>query len=271
MRFDSDALGNRMKQYEGIEANRTLIPRLPIMVRLDGKAFHTFTKGLKRPYDERFSNLMIETTKFLVDKTNARIGYVQSDEISLVMHLEDIESEPMFGGRICKLTSVLASMCSVFFNSKLKEFVPEKANLLAYFDCRVWNVPDLTEAANVLVWRELDATKNAISMAAQSMFSHKQLQGKNGKEMQEMMHTKGINFNDYPSFFKRGTYLRKITREVLFCMAAEISKLPAKHKARLNPGLTVQRSMVEKLDLGPILKYSNRVDVLFYGKGTILI
>ena len=216
MRFDSDDLGNRMKLYEGIEANRILIPQLPVVVRLDGKAFHSFTKGLKRPYDERFSNLMIETTEHLVDKTNARIGYCQSDEISLVLYLDDFNSEPIFGGRICKLTSIISSMCTAWFNSRIRAYIPEKENLLAYFDCRVWNVPNLTEAANVLVWRELDATKNAISMAAQSMFSHKQLQNKNGSQMQEMMHEKGVNFNNYPAFFKRGTYVRRVTKKIPF-------------------------------------------------------
>ena len=262
MRFDSDDLGNRMKLYEGIEANRVLIPQLPTMVRLDGKAFHTFTKGLKRPYDERFANLMSETTKFLVDKTNARIGYCQSDEISLVLYLNDINSEPIFGGRICKLTSVISSMCTAFFNSRLKEYISEKSDALAYFDCRVWNVPSLTEAANTLVWRELDATKNAISMAAQSVFSHKQLQGKSGAEMQEMLHQKGINFNDYPAFFKRGTYVRRITKKVPFSKE-ELKKLPTKHKAHTTPGLMVERSVVERIKLEPILKIQNRVEVLF--------
>lgn len=262
MRFDSDDLGNRMKLYEGIEANRILIPQLPVVIRLDGKAFHSFTKGLKRPYDERFSNLMIETTKFLVNKTNARVGYCQSDEISLVFCPDNFNSEPIFGGRICKLTSIVSSMCTAFFNSKLEDFIPEKKGILACFDCRVWNVPSLIEAANVLVWRELDATKNAISMAAQSVFSHKQLQNKNSSQMQEMMYTKGVNFNNYPTFFKRGTYVRRVTKKIPFS-TEELKKLPAKHKARVISGLMVERSVVEQIELEPILKIKNRVEFLF--------
>lgn len=259
-----DTLGDRMKGYEMAEAGRMLIPQLPIMLRLDGKAFHTFTKGLQRPYDTRLSNLMADTTNYLVGQTNALIGYTQSDEISLVLYTEKPESQVYFDGRIQKLTSVVTSMATMYFNKHLASAIPEKADKVALFDCRVWNVPTLEEAANCILWRELDATKNSISMAAQSVFSHKELQGKHSGEMQEMLFQNGINWNDYPSFFKRGTYIRRVTKRVKFS-AAESDKLPTKHEARRNPNLMVERSMVEKTIFPPLIKVGNRCDVLFKG------
>ena len=260
-----DSLGNRMKEYEMAEAGRMLMPRLPVMIRCDGKAFHTFCRGLKRPYDERLSSLMAATTKFLVEQTNALIGYTQSDEISLVLHTDEPNAQLYFDGRIQKLTSVIASMATMYFNKHLATSLPERADNVALFDCRVWNVPTLEEAANCILWRELDATKNSISMAAQAYFSHKELQGKHGADMQEMLFKKKkINWNNYPPFFKRGVYVRRVTKSIAFS-AVEIDKLPAKHAARKNPNLMVERSVVEQVVFPPLMQVVNRVDVLFKG------
>lgn len=263
--MENDDLGNRMKSYEMAEAGRMLMPTLPVMIRLDGKAFHTFTKGLTRPFDKRLTDLMVATTTFLVEETNAVVGYTQSDEITLILFSEDHKTQLFFDGRIQKLTSVIASMCTAYFNRNLPAALPEKADKFAHFDCRVWNVPSKVEAVNALVWRELDATKNAISMAAQHYFSHKELQCKHGGEMQEMLFSnKGVNFNDYPSFFKRGSYVRRVKKATKFSVD-EISKLPPKHEAHTNPNLTVERSVVERIELPPITKIVNRVDVIFSG------
>jgi tRNA(His) 5'-end guanylyltransferase len=268
--MESDQLGTRMKEYEMAEAGRMLMPTLPVMIRLDGKAFHTFTRGLQRPFDKRLTDLMVDTTTFLVEETNAIVGYTQSDEISLILFTEDPKSQLFFDGRIQKLTSVIASMCTAYFNRNLPAALPEKADKFAHFDCRVWNVPSKVEAVNALVWRELDATKNAISMAAQHYFSHKELQGKHGGEMQEMLFTqKGVNFNNYPSFFKRGSYVRRVKKATKFSVD-EISKLPEKHAARTNPDLVVERSIVERIELPPITKIVNRVDVIFSGAEPML-
>ena len=264
--MDTDALGDRMKGYEMAEAGRMCMPGLPIMLRLDGKAFHTFTKGLKRPYDERLTNLMIDTTKYLVEKTNAVVGYTQSDEISLCLYTADPNTELFYNGRTQKLCSVVTSMATRYFNKNLPKALPEKVDADADFDCRVWNVPTLMEAANVFVWRELDATKNAISMAAQHYFSHKELQNKHGGEMQEMLFSvHGINFDTYPSFFKRGSYIRRVKKMTKFSVE-EINDLPAKHAARSNPDLVIERSVVERVELPKMSKVINKVDVLFHGK-----
>lgn len=177
---------DRMKVYEEKESYK-LLPMLPACSRLDGRCFHNFTKGLGRPYDKSFSNLMIEVTKYLVDETDAKVGYTQSDEISLIWYSSNYKSQIFFDGRVQRMASILAAMTSVKFVSLLPEFLPAKVGSLPVFDCRIWNVPTLVEATNYLIWREFDATRNSISMAAHEYFSHKQLFGKSCDEMQEML------------------------------------------------------------------------------------
>ena len=265
MKYKNDNLGNRMKDYENQTCGIKLIPRIPVIARLDGKGFSKFTKGLKRPYDERLSKLMVETTKYLVKETNANCGYTQSDEITLMWYTDKIEASIYFDGRLFKMLTDLSAMASVFFNRKLGEYLPEKFDKMPRFDARVYNVPTLDEAVNSFLWREQDATKNSISMAAQHYYSHSELMGKNGSDKQEMLFQKGINFNTYPSHFKRGVYIqRKIFSGKL--SIEELELLPPKHNARKNPDLMVDRKIVVELDLPPILQVPNRVDVLIYGK-----
>ena len=126
MKTNKDAFGNRMKDYEAQTCGIKMMPRIPVIARLDGKGFSKFTKGLKRPYDERLSNLMIETTKYLVKETNANCGYTQSDEITLVWYTDKIDSSIYFDGRLFKMFSDLSAMASVFFNRELGKYLPEK-------------------------------------------------------------------------------------------------------------------------------------------------
>lgn len=261
---DKDVFGDRMKNYEMAEAGRRCMPLLPVIARLDGKGFSKFTKGLNRPFDERMSQLMVEVVKYLVQDTDAVCGYTQSDEITLAWYSDKPESQIFFDGRIQKMVSVLAARCSVKFNALLPKFIPEKVGKEPIFDCRVWTVPNLDEGANCFLWREFDATKNSISMSASEYYSHKSLMGKNGAEKQEMLFQKGINWNDYPAFFRRGTYLqrRKVNRKFTF---EEIEKLPERHVARIDPNLTVSRTEIRVLDMPPLNKVSNRVEVIFFG------
>lgn len=264
MKKTTDALGDRMKAYENQTSGINLIPRIPVIARLDGKGFSKFTKGLKRPYDERLSNLMVETTKYLVKETNANCGYTQSDEITLVWYTDKIDSSTYFNGRLFKMLTDLSAMASVFFNRKLAEYLPEKADKMPRFDARVYNVPTLDEAVNSFLWRELDATKNSISMAAQAYYSHGQLMNKTGNEKQEMLFQKGINWNDYPSFFKRGTYIQR--RRVLIPFSKEeIDKLPAKHNARKNPDILVERWTIDRIEMPPLNRVDNSIDVIIWG------
>ena len=264
MKYKNDNIGNRIKMYENQTCGIKLIPRIPFIARLDGKGFSKFTKGLKRPYDERLSKLMIETTKYLVKETNANCGYTQSDEITLVWYTDKIDSSIYFDGRLFKMISDMASMASVFFNKNLAEYLPEKKDKMPRFDCRVFNAPTTDEATNAFLWREQDATKNSISMAAQSVYSHNQLMNKTGSEKQEMLFQKGINWNDYPDFFKRGTYIQR-KRVLTKFSAEEIEKLPSKHQARLYPNLEIERWIIDEIKLPPLFRIKNRVDVIIFG------
>lgn len=205
----SDEFGDKLKALESVTTNFKIDQNLPVIVRLDGCAFHTFTKGLNRPFDINLSNLMVETTEYLCSVSNAKIGYTQSDEITLVLMTDSPESKMLFDGKLFKLTSVLASKCSAFFNKKLSRFLPSKDREIPAFDCRVFNVPDKKTVIDVLKWRMSDATRNSISMAAQANFSHKSLQGKSSRDMLEMLKEKGVEWSEYPEFFKYGTFIVK--------------------------------------------------------------
>lgn len=266
----SDDFGDRMKFYEMMEARRVLLPTLPILVRIDGRCFSSFTAGLPRPYYENLSFLMQETTKYLVSNVGARVGYTQSDEISLLLYQEEFADEIFFGGRVQKLVSVIASMATNFFvRNGPDRLASEKERLQnrwdkVMFDCRVWSLPSQEEAVNAILWREKDATKNSISMAARAYYSHAALEGKKASEMQEMLHLVGVNWNNYPDFFKRGTYIQRRCRERKFTIA-EIEKLPPMHEARRDPNLVVRRTNIVNIAMPPLSKVVNRVEVLFNG------
>ena len=268
----SDDLGDRMKFYEGQETGRKFLPLLPVYARIDGRSFSNLTRNMRRPYDERMTNAMIETTKVLVDQTHARIGYVQSDEISLVWLAETYDSSIFFDGKIQKMCSTLASMAAVEFmwavlNSPDDDF-RQYAAKRPHFDARVFQLPNKMEAANAFLWRNLDATKNAVSQAARSFCSHKELDGKSGPEMQEMMFQKGQNFNDYPAFFKRGTWVRRVLVERAFT-PEELANIPEKH--RPTPDTLVKRSVMKAFDLPKFNSVLNRVAVIFDGADPVEI
>ena len=257
--------GDRMKMYENQTCGIRLIPKLPVIARLDGKGFSKFTKGLKRPYDVRLSKLMIETTKYLVKETNANCGYTQSDEITLMWYTNRIDSQIYFDGRLFKMLSDLSAMSSVFFNRELTKYLPEKSDKMPRFDARVYVVPTLEEAVNSFLWREQDATKNSITMAASAYYSHNELMNKNGSEKQEMLFQKGVNWNDYPTFFKRGTYVQR-KRILTPFTAEEIERLPAKHNARKDPNIVIERWVVDSIELPKLSSIENSVDVIVFGE-----
>jgi tRNA(His) guanylyltransferase len=255
-------LGDRMKLLEQVEAGRRFMPLLPVNCRMDGKGFHKWTSDLERPYDERLTKLMVETSRRLAEETDAKIAYCQSDEISLILYSDNYNSQIFFDGKIQKIVSVLASLTTGIFNSLVPQFFSEKRPV-AFFDARAWNTPNKTESVNNLIFREQDASRNSVSMAAQKYFSHKMLQGKTCFEMQEMLfHEKGINWNDYPAYFRRGTYIqrRKVTRTFT---EEELLKIPEKYR----PGKdeTRERTDVMILDLPPLAKIVNREEVVFDG------
>lgn len=263
--MDKTDLGNRMKSYEAQVTGQRLISRLPMLVRLDGKKFSRFTKGMKKPYDKKMSQLMLKVTTALVEKFDALMGYTQSDEITLTWYFDNPKAEHIFGGRVFKINSVLAATCTMYFNKFLPEFFPEKVNLNPVFDCRCWNAPTLEEGVAAFIWRENDATKNSILCAGQSVYSHRQLQGRNTAVIQDMLIEKGINWNEYPAFFKRGTYVQRRSVGKIFT-EEELENLPQKHEARKNPGKVFTRTFVTKVNLPPMSKIKNRVDVIYHRK-----
>lgn len=265
--MNRDDLGDRCKQSESTETDRRAMLGLPLLARLDGRAFRTFTRGLQRPYDPGMSRAMIATTRYLVEKMTALVGCTQSDEITLAWYwptrgVDYPDTEYIFGGRFQKIVSVLAGMASAKFCQLLPSLLPGKTHQTPHFDCRVWQVPTLADAADVFVWREDDATKNSITMAAAAHYSDRQLHGKGSSDKQEMLWQKGINWNDFPAFFKRGSYLQRRTFERTLT-DEERERIPEKHRPPV--GELVTRSHVVELDLPPVRQIANLTAVLFEG------
>lgn len=252
----NDPFGDRVKELESASAKVLLDENQPMCVRLDGKAFHTFTRGLARPFDSRLSKAMVDTMNYLVEKTDARLGYTQSDEITLVYFKTAPHQQTYFGSRVQKLTSVLASMATAKFNHEMSKNIPEKADVFAFFDCRVWNVPTLQDVADVMIWRQDDAIKNSISMAAHAEFGDKKIFGKNSKEKIDMLKDVGIDWSAYPDFFKSGTYSMKKHKHVV---------MPEELKAKKgNEGKdTFLRSYIDNFYLERLRHKENPVSILF--------
>lgn len=254
-----DDLGDRMKAYETVETARVFDPSLPIVVRLDGRSFSTFTRGLQKPFDPSMSEIMHDVTAFLIEKTHAKVGYTQSDEISLVYLKEREESEVLFGARCFKICSVLAGMASTKFALAAVERWPDRVlKLMPSFDCRAFNVPTLVEAVNCLVWREMDASRNAIQMVAQSQFSPKQLHGQSCDQLEEMLKEKNILMSDYPAYNRWGLYLARRVEEVTLT-GSELDKIPQAHR----PTGPVMRSRIVDLAIAPLRNRPDKVAAVF--------
>lgn len=268
-------LATRMKSYEAAALSDRLMPRLPVLARLDGKTFHTWTKGLHRPWDPGLTYLMWNTTRFLVEETGALVGYTQSDEITLLWNPRLEPDDGTYGtgtvfmdGRPAKMLSVLASLATGYFNQHVPIYVPLKSGHLALFDARVWVVPDKTETVNAFLWRVQDAVRNSIQMLGRAHFSHKQLHGLSGAQIQErLFQERGINWNDCLQWQKEGAFAqRKVVTVAQRFTPEEIAKLPEKHHARTNPDLVTTMTRIEILDgIPPFRKIANKVDFLFSG------
>lgn len=197
-----DSLGDRMKAHYEMRTKQYLPRRTYTVIRLDGKSFHTFTRGMKKPYDLDLIDMMNKTAIFLCEEIQGcKMAYTQSDEISLLLtDFDKITTDAWFDGNIQKMASVSASMATALFNNvNVFNHVG-----LAFFDSRVFTIPDPIEVENYFVWRQKDAVRNSISMTAQSLYSHKELNGKSQSDMQEMIFQKGQNWNNMPEGFKRG-------------------------------------------------------------------
>ena len=232
----NDQLGIRIKEfYESVPKTR-LTRRTPVAIRLDGKAFHTFTKGFEKPFDMILVNTMQKTMKYLCENIQGCVlGFQQSDEITLILiDYKKLNSEAWFDYEVQKMCSVSASMATMafnkFFEKEVREYeldckcslMPQSVEFLeehqkylktlndaikkgAMFDARCFNIPK-EEVANLIYWRQLDATRNSIQMVGQAWFSHKELQNKSCSMIQDMLHEqKKINWNNFPTYLKRGS------------------------------------------------------------------
>lgn len=237
-----DDLGLRMKEfYESVPKTR-LMRRTPVMIRIDGKAFHTFTRGFQKPFDEVLVKSMQETMKYLCENIQGCVlGYTQSDEITLVLiDYKKLTSSAWFDYEVQKMCSIAASMATMAFNKffkvnkrnwwmnevgnpttfhddlKLNEVYNKALEKGAMFDARAFNVPR-EEVTNFIYWRQLDATRNSIQMVGQANFSHKELQNKSCNMIQDMLFTqRDINWNDLPTHLKRGSCCIKDNTNITF-------------------------------------------------------
>ena len=216
-----DELGIRMKTYENI-TRYYLMPRTYNLYRIDGRSFHSYLRGCKRPFDKDLIEDMDNTAIYLCSNIQgAKFGFVQSDEISiLATSFDDIGTQAFFEGNIQKNSSVVASMATAKFNQlRFQRFIDHKSiNLLsgeiklAEFDCRVWNIPSQIEVMNYFRWRNQDCSRNSVSMVAQSLFSHSELDNKSTNDKKEMIRSKGIDWDvNYTNGEKNGRIIMKET------------------------------------------------------------
>jgi tRNA(His) 5'-end guanylyltransferase len=208
-------IGDRMKDYES-RSNFMLQRKLPVIARLDGKAFHTLTRNLDRPFDENFHKCMVAATVALCGQIQGcQIGYTQSDEITLLLtDWKTYNTDAWFGYRVQKMCSVSASIASVAFAAAWRRNFGVISSPPAYFDARFWNITS-DEVNNVFLWRQRDAEKNSITGLAQAYFSHKELHGMNGSDKQDMLMSLNppVNWNDIATWKKRGSAIVKTSYE----------------------------------------------------------
>lgn len=203
--MNKDSIGNRMKTNYEHRQRFYLTRRTPVIIRLDGKAFHTLTRHCEKPFDDHFTQSMDQTAFYLCKNIQgAKVAYVQSDEISILLtDFDKLTTEAWFDYNLQKVTSISAAMASVYFSSIFS------CTHMALFDSRAFNIPK-EEVSNYFVWRQQDWVRNSLQMLAQSHFSHKQLHNKNQADMHEMLHEKGINWAGLPNRYKNGCFLFQV-------------------------------------------------------------
>lgn len=193
------AIGMRMKEYYEYPSSVRLTRRIPVILRLDGKCFHTFTSGCDKPFDVELSNAMVSTAYDLVREIQgAKFAYIQSDEISILLtDYDKLETSAWFDYNVQKMCSVASSLCTVKFS---EHYIKKNG---AMFDARVFNIPK-EEVVNYFIWRQLDWMRNSVQMVARSKYSQKQLHGKNNDELKEMIRIKGVNWDFMEDIWKYG-------------------------------------------------------------------
>lgn len=226
-------LAKLIKKFELNTQSMTTIPSNSyLVVRLDGRAFHTFTQGLNKPFDENLTTCMIETVSHLVEKLNPIISFYQSDEITLMFKVNMLENF-MFGGRTFKILSILSAMTSVKFNQQIVKYLPNKADSLPHFDCRLMSFNTFDDAILAIIWRQQDCIKNSISMIAQAFIPHKFLLNKSNSEKIKILSDIGVNVSDYPETHLSGFFFTREVKDVILS-EDELLKIPTKHRPKDN-------------------------------------
>lgn len=219
-------LGDRMKRYEAV--TQTHLPRRTYtIVRLDGRCFHTYTRGLGRPYDLGLMADMDQAAFGLLTETaGGQFAYVQSDEVSVLLtDFATTGTEPWFDGNVQKLCSVSASIMTACFNDRRLE--RPRPSVPATFDARVFTIPDRTEVINYFLWRQRDCVRNSIMSTAQAHFGHKWLHGLNTDQIQDLLWKEaGINWNDQPDGFKRGRVIQRVSTDDTWAATGSSSAAP---------------------------------------------
>lgn len=255
-----DHLGDCVKAFEKAWELKLNIDQ-PIIARLDGRSFHSFTRGLKRPFDINITEAMISTTVFLVKETGAKIGYTQSDEITLVWEYIG-EEQMLFGGRHSKLVSNLSSLATLKFFTEIQKRLPFYAKKMPTFDARVWNVPSRADTVNALLWRQKDAMRNSVSAISQVHFSHKSLQGQSTLDKISRLEKMGIKWSKIPSWFTRGTFVRPVKVRTPLTYE-DIKSLPPKHNAIKDPNLLVERTTFQQFCMVNLDELQNPEGIIF--------
>lgn len=251
--MNSTSFDSRMKRYEYVTRNY-LTCRTPVVIRVDGKGFHSFTKGFKKPFDELLVDVMQRTMLELCESVEGCVlGYTQSDEISLVLcDYHDISTEPWFGNNILKLCSITASIATSAFNKHFRNAASESDSVYtrkidrANFDSRAFNIPK-EEVCNYMIWRQHDAIRNSVQATAQAYFSHKQLIGVSCPEaIVRLKEEKSVDWNSFPMHLQRGACC--IKKPVLLNAGKPNEVLRNKWQLDLDiPMFTDSREYVEKL------------------------
>jgi tRNA(His) guanylyltransferase len=204
-----DTLGSRIKRYEKVY-DQTLTPRSCLFIRVDGKAFHTYTKGAVKPFDQDIIDAMVEAaTKTSREMQMFKAAYIQSDECTFMLtDFDNLETQGWFGYELNKVVSVTASMFTAFFNHAIAYtgFGSNPGLPCAFFDARAFVAPT-DDAPNVFLWRQIDWERNSVQMLSRSLYSHKELEGKKRKDMLELCKAKGADWENLPDQLKYGTYI----------------------------------------------------------------
>lgn len=203
----TDTLGDRIKRYERAY-NYTATPRMPLFIRVDGKAFHTFTKGCEKPFDQDLITAMVYAAQMTAkEMSGCKLAYIQSDEATFMLSdYDNLETQGWFDYEINKVVSIAASAFTAYFNKEWEMLRRPDANRTAMFDARAFSVP-LEDAPNVFIWRQRDWERNSIQMLARAHFSHKECEGKKVSDLHEMLHQKGVNWANLSGQLKNGTFI----------------------------------------------------------------